>query len=340
MGKRTTFIVIGGTVLLIIGMGIGYALNAVIPSNSCPSSNTEAKNDTLFSPELHNKAGKFTSPLLECNSNIGGMDFVIFGQKLQKQIDDDKAAGKVTFVAVYLRHLFDGGSLGINVNEKFTPASLLKVPDMITLFKIADSDPSILTKKVTYDKIYDSSKPFFNSNTTLVLGQAYTVDDLIIRMIKYSDNEAMYLLRVQFDKTLFDQLYTDLQIPPPNDAVSDDFMTVRTYASFFRILYNASYLSPAMSEKALSLLSQITFDKGIVAGVPKNISVAHKFGERVYTDNQEHQLHDCGIVYHPTDPYLLCVMTRGTDFNVLASVIKDLSKQVWDEMSFRVMENK
>ena len=150
----------------------------------------------------------------------------------------------------------------------------------------------------------------------------------------------MFLLRAQFDKTLFDQLYTDLQISPPNDAVSDDFMTVKTYASFFRILYNASYLSPAMSEKALSLLSQITFDKGIVAGVPNNIPVAHKFGERIYTDNQEHQLHDCGIVYHLTDPYLLCVMTRGTDFNVLTSVIKDLSKQVWDEMSVRVIENK
>jgi beta-lactamase class A len=331
---------IGGTVLLIIGMGIGYALNAVTPPNSSPLSNTLAKSTTSFSPELHNKTGKFTSPLLECNSNIGGMDFGVFGKKLQQQIDDDKAAGKVTFVAVYLRHLFDGGSLDINGNEKFTPASLLKVPDMITLFKMADGDPSVLTKKVTYDKIYDSSKPFFNSNTTLELGQTYTVDDLIGRMIKYSDNEAMFLLRAQFDKTLFDQLYTDLQISPPNDAVSDDFMMVKTYASFFRILYNASYLSPAMSEKALSLLSQITFDKGIVAGVPNNIPVAHKFGERIYTDNQEHQLHDCGIVYHPTDPYLLCVMTRGTDFNVLTSVIKDLSKQVWDEMSVRVMENK
>jgi beta-lactamase class A len=339
MGKKIVFMSIGGTVLLIIGMGIGYALNAVT-SNSSPSSNTQAKNATSVSTELRSKDGKFTSPLLDCNSNIGGMDFDVFGKKLQQQIDDDKTVGKVTFVAVYLRHLFDGGSLDINGDEKFTPASLLKVPDMITLYKMADADPSVLTKKVTYNETYSSSTPFFSLNTTLVIGQTYTVDDLIERMIKHSDNEAMYLLRAQFDKTLFDQLYKDLRIPVPNDAVSDDFMTVDTYANFFRILYNASYLSPAMSEKALSLLTQITFDKGIVPGVPNNIPVAHKFGERIYTDNQEHQLHDCGIVYHPTDPYLLCVMTRGTDFNVLASVIKDLSKQVWNEMSVRVMENK
>lgn len=340
MNKRIVFLVIGGTILLITGMVIGIALNTGNSPNSSPSRNTQAENAASYNTELHGKGSKFTSPLLECNSNIGGMEFNIFGKKLQQQIDDDKAAGKVVFVAVYLRHLFDGGSLDINGGERFTPASLLKVPDMITLYKIADADPSVLTKKVTYNQTYNSSKTFFDSSDALVLGQTYTVDDLIERMIKYSDNEAMYLLRAQFDKTLFDQLYNDLKIPVPNDTVLNDYMTVKTYASFFRILYNASYLSPAMSEKALSLLSQITFDKGIVAGIPDNIPVAHKYGERLYTDNQEHQLHDCGIVYHPTDPYLLCVMTRGTDFNVLASVIKDVSKQVWDEMSVRAMENK
>jgi beta-lactamase class A len=142
----------------------------------------------------------------------------------------------------------------------------------------------------------------------------------------------MFLLRDNFDQSQFNKLYTDLEIVAPNDKVSDDSMTVKDYSAFFRILYNASYLSQSMSEKALGLLTQVKFDKGLLGQLPKKTIVAHKFGERIYTDDNERQLHDCGIVYHPTDPYLLCVMTRGHDYDTLASVISSLSKIVWDEM--------
>jgi hypothetical protein len=42
------------------------------------------------------------------------------------------------------------------------------------------------------------------------------------------------------------------------------------------------------------------------------------------------QLHDCGIIYRANNPYVICIMTKGLDQSVLAQVIADISKIVYD----------
>lgn len=99
-----------------------------------------------------------------------------------------------------------------------------------------------------------------------------------------------------------------------------------------RVLFNATYLNDANSEKALVLLSKATFDKGLTAGVPSTIVVSHKFGEHVNGADgviNSVELHDCGIVYYPKNPYLLCVMTRGKNINDLQNTIKEISNTVY-----------
>ena len=99
--------------------------------------------------------------------------------------------------------------------------------------------------------------------------------------------------------------------------------------------YNATYLSQEYSEKALKLLTEPDIP-GIRAGVPTTITVAQKFGERsVYDTNNnltDRELHDCGIVYKPGSPYLLCVMSRGKDFDTMAKNISDLSALVYQNI--------
>ncbi len=85
-----------------------------------------------------------------------------------------------------------------------------------------------------------------------------------------------------------------------------------------------------MSEKALNLLSQVKYTNGLVKGINNpNIIVSHKFGERTYEDTGEKQLHDCGIVYIPQNPYLVCIMTRGNDFSKLSASIVKLSDLIY-----------
>ena len=106
------------------------------------------------------------------------------------------------------------------------------------------------------------------------------------------------------------------------------------------MLYNGTYLTKEMSEKALELLSKVDFTGGIRSGLPSDMVVAQKFGERdisttsgVARAGDIKELHDCGIVYFPDHPYLLCVMTSGNNFDKLSSVLKDVSNVVYQSMS-------
>jgi formylmethanofuran dehydrogenase subunit D len=77
-------------------------------------------------------------------------------------------------------------------------------------------------------------------------------------------------------------------------------------------------------------MSAASFSGGLISGVPAGVSVSHKFGEKVIDASVPTlQLHDCGIVYHPRTPYLLCVMSQGRDYDELSSFIGDVSKTVY-----------
>jgi beta-lactamase class A len=73
----------------------------------------------------------------------------------------------------------------------------------------------------------------------------------------------------------------------------------------------------------------------LVAGVPAGIPVAHKFGETGQVGG-ERQLHDCGIVYYPNSPYILCIMTRGNNFEELPNIIKQISSEVYKHVDGQV----
>ncbi len=157
-------------------------------------------------------------------------------------------------------------------------------------------------------------------------------------MIIYSDNVSYWLLQKYLsekypNRFVENETMKDMGLMSPRSPV-EETITVREYSSLFRQLYNASYLSPKMSEEALKLLTRTKFTSGLVAGVPSGVKIAHKFGE-LGLPNGQRQLHDCGIIYYPGNPYLLCVMTKGSDSNMLAAIIQSISARVYKEVDSR-----
>ena len=276
---------------------------------------------------------KYISPLLECDSfQPASLAYGEMSRNLQKLVDTDIASQKIKNASIYFRDLNNGPWFGINEKEKFSPASLLKVPLLIAYLKLAETDPASLNKKLT---VHDYKETVLSQNISplaqVTVGKEYTVENLLEYMIKYSDNVAADTLLENMPPQDLENIYTDLNMQIPGTLGMENFMTVIDYASFFRILYNASYLDRAMSEKALQMLTVSDFTKGLAAGLPGSIEVAHKFGERKIGD--EKQLHDCGIVYLKNNNYLLCVMTRGDDFSSMEQVIADISRQVYSDIN-------
>ena len=284
---------------------------------------------------------RLTNPLLTCengsNELTANLQLVSLKEKIEQVIARYRQSGSASDISVYFNDLNNDNAIEVNGGAGFEPASLIKLPLMMEYFKRAESDPGVLTKKLTYDGKHDwTQDQNYRPQKTLDPGKAYTVDELIFRMVANSDNNAFRTLLTEADRKYLQEIHNLLGVETVADASGARLVTARSYAIFLKTLYNASYLNQAMSEKALKYLTANEFHLGIDATIPDSITVASKFGERTTGDNGEiKQLHDYGIVYYPNRPYLICIMTKGTDFLKLTEGIREISKLVFDEFDAR-----
>lgn len=263
-----------------------------------------------------------------------------FKYKVEELIRKEKEAGYVEEVAVYFRSLSEGLWFGINEKVKFVPASLLKVPCMIAYFKLAETNPRMLEENMTYNEYLDDPDIYVKPAARLVVGNSYSVDALIKQMIKESDNNAFLTLWKSSDKDFLLKTFIELGLIRRDLSSLEVQVSLKSFVSIFRVLYNASYLNNKFSQKSLEYLTATGFKDGIVAGVPADVTVAHKFGERYLVAEDIRQLHDVGIIYHPHNPYLLGVMTRGKDFSNLSKVIKEISELIYNEVESQYKSKK
>jgi beta-lactamase class A len=300
---------VGLLLVMGLGLGLGWYLWGRPTDNQGETNNQQA---------LRLAGYEFVSPLLVCDTSFNESTPELSDLKdaFNKVVETSSASGVVSTASVYFRDLNTGREVSINSAERFFPASLKKIPLMMKLYRDAERDTSLIQTK----RVLTGSQDF-NLNAAIppskvpVYGQEYTQDELIQYMIKYSDNISFQVLLNTLGVEKFNKVFTDLQLYYPDSVVSiNDYVTPYQFSLFFRTLYNATYLNADSSEKSLKLMSETEFDEGLVAGVPKNVKVAHKFGVGVVSQQDgtdRGELHDCGITYHPKNPYLICVMTKS-----------------------------
>ncbi|MDB5237851.1 MAG: hypothetical protein JWM46_121 [Candidatus Kaiserbacteria bacterium] len=277
------------------------------------------------------------SPLLLCNvsEQKSPNENTALAKVINDYVQKQKSAGVVNDMSVYVIDYQNGKWAGVNENDRYDPASMLKVPVMIAFYQAAERQPSVLDEKIKFNGDAQNDNEYFKSANGIKSGTFYTTDQMIDSMIINSDNTAALLLEKDLNPNTLSEVFTDLGLPVPSEGQNVQYLSTKLYAYFFRVLYNATYLDREYSQKALSLLSQSGFTVGIKAGVPSGTTVADKFGERSVLDTagslQSRELHDCGIVYKPGSPYLICVMSRstGSSFDAMAKNIADLSALVY-----------
>ncbi len=323
--KRLLAYVLFAVILVAVGVGVGYGF-----------AKSRQADTTYIEPVFTRKANPLyplIKPLVRIDfpSQINFEELSGLRTKANDFIKQQQAAGKIKRASFYFRDTNNAHWVGVGQDDSYHPASLFKLPYLMALYKNIEINPQILNERLFFSGITHNSD---DQIQRLVSGREYTVDELARAMIKQSDNDAKDLLLTKIDPQFLAEALNDNNVSLHD--VSKDLLSPRIYTTFFRTLYNATFLSPAMSQRALGLLSEVDFNEGLVAGTPSTIKIAHKFGQ--YADLEDGrvvalELHDCGLVYFPEHPYYLCVMTEGYSREDLGSVIKGVANIAYTEFS-------
>jgi len=274
---------------------------------------------------------------LDCESspNAGGKNPLapildIMREDAQQEIDKKE----VKDIALYYRDLRSGSWIAINKDEKFTLASLIKVPLMIEGLESAESHPALLRSKMYFTSDTDwNTQQNIKPAKTIEHGKPYSFDDVMFRMIAYSDNNAMQMLLEEFPSDTLLQFFATHNIAY-EEAPEGIKMSLGTYSWFFESLYDKTLLNGTMSQKALSYLGAEVFPQGMHAAVPSGVEIESKFGEKLLTDGngrvESTQLHEVGIVLDRDKPFLIGIMTDGKDLPSLEKVIRQITHDVYE----------
>jgi beta-lactamase class A len=275
---------------------------------------------------------KFAHPLLL--SDVGGEseDMQALKNEISSFIEGKTSSGQVESASVYVRRLNDEHWLSVNGTVGYNGGSLLKVPVMMTYFREAEKNQGSFDRKFFINQS-DKVPPQTYNDGNIIPGKSYAVKDLVYYMIAKSDNYATLALNEHVNKDEYQDLFHDIGIPKPDMTNRNYTLTCSDYSRFFRVLYTATYLDMEDADHALSILSQTSFQEGLLKELPQGIKVAHKFGEwGEPVPGALHQLHESGIVYLEGNPYLITVMTKGKEVKNLPSVISQVSKMVYEKM--------
>lgn len=231
-------------------------------------------------------------------------------------------------MGLFFQYIPTGTTIGVNQDDPYVAASLLKLPNVIQVQKMIESGE--ISGK---DTITITSKWLDGNYGTLYkkgIGEKVTIDELMKISIQESDNTANNILTNDVLGGAPVNFYNSLDVSPEilEETIA---ITPRNYLSVLRSLFFAGYLSVEGSNKVLELMTGINKnDDDLGAKLPDNIKIAQKIG--VYEKNPDEKKYtysDCGIFYLPKRPYMLCIMSRG-EYNLVSNHTKEISKIIYD----------
>lgn len=236
-------------------------------------------------------------------------------------------------------------SLMIDEDTVFHAASTMKVPVMVELFRQAAAGTLSLDDRIpvvnAFRSVVDGS-PYAlavsdDSDPAMykAVGQERTYRELCDAMITVSSNLATNVLidRLGADRVAATMSRYGAAGMVVRRGVEDgkafaaglnNTATARGYFAILTAIGRGEAVSPAASAEMVRILARQAFRRGIPAGLPAGIEVAHKTG----TITRIH--HDGGIVLAPR-PYVLVVLTRGFDDEKTSDrLIAAISSAVYD----------
>ncbi|MBA2531051.1 MAG: serine hydrolase, partial [Nocardioidaceae bacterium] len=224
---------------------------------------------------------------------------------------DELAAAQRATISVWMGGLDGAVWLSRDADAVHHPASTVKLPLLVALYRAADSGQLDLDEQIPVRDTLLSVVPGQTYQTT----QDYDQDDevwdrlgstaslrwlgerAIIRSSNLATNLLIDRLGVDAVNTVFatfgtpaSQLARGIQDAPAGDAGLDNTATAADLAAILRAVADRTAASPAACEQIEAVLARCEDNDGLPAGLPNGCYVAHKPG---WIDEV---CHDVGIV--------------------------------------------
>ena len=273
---------------------------------------------------------KLISPLVYAEPDCESRALVNTKVRVEQKINELKARGVIGAASIYFREFNKGLWFNAGDAQRYSPGSLLKVPELITFYKMREKNPQLFTRKIINNRVLPTVKTIHFNSIHLEFGKEYTVEELLFYMIVYSDNQATSLLNDIIDVQVFKKVFTDLGLAEPDWKSPDYPIAPLEYSVFLKALYNAAYLNIQDSEDCMALLAKTVFKQGMRSAFPETYTIAHKFGEGGFTETPS--FCESGIVYAPAGTFLLTIMTKGNDLYKLPEAVSEISRIFYDQI--------
>jgi beta-lactamase class A len=269
--------------------------------------------------ELEKKYPFLSRRVLADNPN----DILINFVPLRKSLEQ-KFAALDTQKSFYFEYLPDGTSIRQGADQELIAASLIKVPLAMNLYRAAELGRIDLDKQITVTEgeLDDAYGELYKRGA----GFRLTLREAAGYMLRDSDNTATRVVfdhvrgLLKYDEESLARLDVDQNLQNGQAVINS-----RAYASVLKSLYYSSYLTKQDSQEILAELSKSSATNRLAKGVPADVPIAHKNG----VFNMSWSESDCGIVYAPKRPYVICVMV-GLPEAQADEFIADVSKDVYD----------
>ncbi len=245
--------------------------------------------------------------------------------RLSALVDDFEGVAGVQVV-----DLATGETTGVNADLIFPQGSAIKITLLLELFRRAEDEPDLLTRRVEMTDAVRTGGSGILQNLTDG-GTALSLEDLAVLMIVYSDNTATNILLDELGMDAVNALHRDLGAPstlfrrkmirPDASARGDE--NVSTPAEAARIMDRIARCQLPMGEAGCFRVQEILeIPKGgdLRTPIPSSVPVAWKPGgvEGVATA--------WGLVALPDRPYAIAVMTTfGGDGGAFVRAASELA---------------
>lgn len=236
---------------------------------------------------------------------------IIVGKKPASREDQEKArkakdafkettrdlSGLYSFLIIDLEKDISYGSSETSIMQA---ASLIKLPTLVALYLEAEKGNIDLETKYTLKQ--SDKLPGSGSLSGKPAGTVLTYRDLARLMGKQSDNTAFGIIRRALGDEKINEVTTGIGMT--KTSLTENTTTPEDIGLFFKKLWKKEIVSDDSRDEILGYLTDTIYENWIVAGVPDDIRVAHKYGREL------HVVNDAGIVFSKY-PFVLVIMADG-----------------------------